>query len=297
MTLSFYDVRAGQVTRVDKKPPPVCHARERYIFMLYVRHDWELYYGKCQPVRPFIPHYRQLEVWECNSDEMPTPRGSGFTADQLQDEAGRWLYFAYHPTTSPFPSLPLDDVCGKSILRIPRTGGRDVQLLWTEAFANGERRFAAIVCPAASLGELKAAKGKSLVVVRDNAIVAVSPAELVFPIEGLVQLDLGLDGFRGPANRIRVRFGRVRDGALVYQEPPMLVKGYKGGFDEILNYIDGRIKHRPTRFPHCYVRIVPLSADERTPDWRSVKSATDFDTFWEAAGRDSRASELLCASE
>jgi hypothetical protein len=60
----------------------------------------------------------------------------------------------------------------------------------------------------------------------------------------------------------------------------MLVKGYKGGFEEILSYIDARIRDRPTRFLHCYVKTVPFGAEERTPDWKNVTSAAEFDTLW-----------------
>jgi hypothetical protein len=251
-TRHFYDIHAGNVTLVERQPPPLWHSREQMLFMLYVRSDWSHFFGRYAPIRGFTPRYTQIEVWTITVDVFTKKwvigQSESHHFSELADQTTEWLYFEYHPVSNPIPSFPLAEICGRSILRLNRrlVPAGFLQLFWLQ-----KRGTPPGLVPrplsASELGQPYCEQGPAVtfVVVRDRAIVEVLPV-VPAPIDGLIAARIE----RGHTP-VLINFARMSAHIAYFVEHPIVYSLDRTGdaYSAIDRFV-GAWPQRETRFPH-----------------------------------------------
>ncbi|KAK8890126.1 hypothetical protein M9Y10_034886 [Tritrichomonas musculus] len=116
-TKILYDIRNGQLFPINRYAPPIFNLNEQYIMLLYVDQNINSFLSqKIDPISPFFPKYPIVNVYECAIGQ-PIPPTATNAESAILDYDEKHVYFAYDPDILPFPSTPLEEVCGKSVLQ------------------------------------------------------------------------------------------------------------------------------------------------------------------------------------
>jgi hypothetical protein len=291
------------VTPLKRRPPPLCNARERCLFLLYVREDWSLFFARFSPVRPFSPRVRFPYVWKIDQ-LLKVPVGP-FQCEvhSLLGKADEWYFFEYHPTLKPFPAFPLTEMCGQYLLCMPRSMAPEepFQLFWTHApeqtnsgthtKEQTNSRTRAYVPGVIGLTNPQIDRRCVLGVVRDNFIVSWLE-EFKGPVDGLISEEGPIDRPPDrPPQVLSIGFA-VKNGPTVrFVEPPLIYIPtnvmMQARWDVILKFVDDVVNDRDKRFPKIIGR-------ERTENPRVGESIVPGTGRWKVIDRDPRKFEELC---
>ncbi|OHT13902.1 hypothetical protein TRFO_15779 [Tritrichomonas foetus] len=116
----LYDCRNGRVLPLNRQLPPLCNKNETYIMLLYVRKEINNLFGeKISPIPPFFPRYPVTKVIKCKiGEKIPTEYTEVETT--VLDYDNDHVFFSYDPDTTPFPSIPLEQPCGRTVLQFDK---------------------------------------------------------------------------------------------------------------------------------------------------------------------------------
>ena len=189
-TWKYYDYRDEELTEIKQRPPPVCNAREQYVFFLFVRGDLFDYFSRFQPMLPFrkqVPTRKMKYYQVCGKKVVPyKPQESDVK------QGSSVLYFPYDEKLQPYPSVPLSCVCGESVLVWKEYNSRNVPrpcLVWVrdrDGVHPDLRDAAAVLESNAGL----ASSSKVCAVIRDNRCVQIVSNETHVPVDSLFEFPI-----------------------------------------------------------------------------------------------------------
>jgi hypothetical protein len=227
---AFYDVRGDLVTRIEALC--VNAAGEAYLAFVYVQLDFGAVYSQYFPNLPFVPRVPRVRRFVVVASDVREDRT---TRPELLDRDPSIVHFHYDPSDDPFPSLPLQCVCGAAVLAFPAQG-RLFQLVWVQfpSTSKFQPRPLAYDADASAVladevlrrvGEDVTTRGVLARVV-DHAIVCLfkSGDVLALPVEGLVcyNPDAGLLAMKF-VRLIVVNFAEIAGGVVKYKDTPLVL--------------------------------------------------------------------------
>jgi hypothetical protein len=284
-TQKFYEFRNGKLQPTMKRPPPVCNARERYVFLLFVVLEVSEHFGNYTPVRPFSPLYETVEVFE---PDYRGTRSLGLkSVEELRRDESRYHYYTYDRDRRPFPSIPLASICGRSVFRIPvreTDATEPFYLVWNERadgiFVPELRPTGPGAPPFADVDE-----SHRLAVVRDNVVVQLlatdrDPENWV--TDGLLIMRVtvlpGVTAVDHPAI-VAVSFATKTKRLLAFCRPPRLLQAISTSQSQIWEEL--RVQPPPgPQAKGCNKMFLLRKPDTDPKKWIQYRTTDDFARTW-----------------
>ena len=236
-TWKYYDYRNEKFTPLKQRPPPVCNAREQYVFFLFVRIDLFDYFSRFQPLLSFRK--------QVPTSEMTFYRYEGHEIREGGVEQGSpVLYFPYDKKLQPYPSVPLSCVCGSSVLVWKDKSGVVPRpcLVWVQENdgVHPELRDSIEVLKS---NENFSSSRKVCAVIRDNRCVEIVSNETSVPVDSLFELPVEGE-CKGDCCLFAVHVVKPREPtgkSWAYNTLPVFIKvgpGGTGGFDDLQKLLE-----------------------------------------------------------